>query len=239
VSYNTWTPHAVLSEAQAWRPSAWRIVEAQHVASTMKIVDNQNEQDVLEELLESSKPALPKAGESLDYLLASPFRYDPRRGGSRFRSNTDPGVFYGAANVHTACAELGYWRWKFLKDAVDLIKLEPVAHTAFQVDISATMVDLRKPPFATDATAWTHPTDYTSTQSFARTTRDAGVTTIVYQSVRDPKPSWCVAVLSPAAFHKPKPHPAMQTWWLAVYQDSIIWRREREKMTFTTAAWQI
>lgn len=89
------------------------MVEAQHTASTMKIVDSRDEQDVLEE----SKPARPAAAEALDFLLATPFRYDPRRGGSRFRAATDPGVFYGAESVRTAGAKLGYWRWRFLIDA--------------------------------------------------------------------------------------------------------------------------
>jgi hypothetical protein len=47
-------------------------VEAQHVASTMKIVDDAAEQDLLESLLEASKPPLPDPADGLDYLLASP-----------------------------------------------------------------------------------------------------------------------------------------------------------------------
>lgn len=237
MSFNTWTPLAVSSEAHDWRGSVWRMVEAQHIASTMKIVDSQAEQDLLETLLESSKPARPATAEALDYLLATPFRYGPLRGGSRFRSLTDPGVFYGAESVRTASAELGYWRWKFLNDAVDLEKLEPVAHTAFRADVSTLAVDLRQPPFSADAAAWLHPTDYSATQAFARVAREANLGGIVYQSVRDPHPAWCMALLTPQAFAKPKPHPTMQTWWLAVHQDQVIWRRENKSMTFSAAAW--
>lgn len=237
MSFNTWTPLAVSSEARDWRGSAWRIVEAQHIASTMKIVDSKDEQDLLETLLEGSKPSQPPSAEALDYLLATPFRYDPLRGGSRFRSLTDPGVFYGAESVRTAGAELGYWRWKFLKDAVDLEKLEPVAHTAFRADVSTLVADLRKPPFSADAEAWLHPTDYSATQAFAQVAREANIGGIVYQSVRDPHPAWCMALLTPQAFSKPKPHPAMQTWWLAVHQDEVIWRRDNKSMTFSVAAW--
>ena len=168
MSFNTWTPLAVSSEAQDWQGAVWRMVEAQHIASTMKLVDSQDEQDLLETLLESSKPARPAIAKGLDTLLATPFRYDPLRGGSRFRSVTDPGVFYGAESVRTAGAELGYWRWKFLKDAIGLEKIEPVAHTAFRAGVSTVVADLRKPPFSTDAEAWTHPTDYSATQAFAR-----------------------------------------------------------------------
>jgi hypothetical protein len=211
------------------------MVEAQHVAATMKIVDSRDEQDVLESLLETSKPPLPD--NALDYLLITPFRYHPLRYGSRFRASTDPGVFYGAEAVHTAAAELGFWRWKFLKDAVDLERLEPVAHSAFRALINTATVDLRKPPFAGDAAAWRHHCDYTATQAFATVARQAAIGGIFYQSVRDPKPSWCLAVLTPAAFAKPKPHGLMQTWWLAVNQHEVIWRRNHESMRFLTNQW--
>lgn len=237
MSFTIWTPRAVSSEARDWRGQAWRVVEAQHVTSTMKIVDNADEQDLLEALLESSKPPHSDAAAGLDYLLATPFRYDTRRGGSRFRATNDPGVFYGAGSVRTACAELGYWRWRFLRDAVDLDRLEPVAHTAFRADIAATTIDLREPPFATDAAAWRHPTDYHATQAFARVARDAGLGAIVYASVRDPAPGWCIAVLAPAAFAGRKPARSTQTWWLVVHGDAVLWRRDRESMSFSTAHW--
>ena len=84
----------------------------------MKLVDDAAQQDVLEMLLEGSKPPLPSSASRLHYLLATPFRYHPLRSGSRFRGPTDAGVFYGGECARTTCAELGYWRWKFLQDAV-------------------------------------------------------------------------------------------------------------------------
>ena len=238
MSSTIWTPLAVSAEARAWAAPAWRIVEAQHVASTMKIVDDAAEQDVLELLLETSKPPQPSAVSTLDYLLATPFRYDPRRGGSRFRGATDPGVFYGAQRVRTACAELGYWRWKFLQDAVDLERIEPVAHTAFRVRLATNVVDLREPPLSTDLNAWKHPTDYSATQAFARVAREAPIGAIIYPSVRDPEPAWCVAVLDSAAFASPKPDPTMQTWWLAVQKDAVVWRRDSERLVFAASRWR-
>ena len=208
------------------------MVEAQHIASTMKIVDSAAEQDLLESLLEASKPAPPASAKQLDYLLATPFRYDPQRGGSRFRGATDPGVFYGAQSVRTACAELGYWRWRFLKDAVDLQQLEPVAHTAFRTEIATTVVDLRQAPFQQDAAYWTDPSNYSTTQAFAKTAREAALGGIVYQSVRDPQASWCVAVLTPQAFAANKPDARTQTWWIAVQQGSVVCRREQESFLF-------
>lgn len=237
MSFNIWTPLAVSSEAHDWLGSVWRIVEAQHIASSMKIVDSRDEQELLDALLEGAKPARPSAAEALDYLLAAPFRYDPLRGGSRFRSATDPGVFYGAESVRSASAELGYLRWKFLKDAPDMEKLEPVAHTAFRAAVCARVVDLRKAPLVADAEAWLHPTNYSATQDFARTARRANIGGIVYQSVRDPHPAWCMALLTPQAFSKPKPYPMKEAWWLAVHQHEVIWWRDNESMTFSVAAW--
>ncbi len=214
------------------------MVEAQHVASTMKIVDSPDEQDVLEALLESNKPALPLAAEPLDYLLATPFRYPPLPGGSRFRVGIDPGVFYGADTVATAGAELGYWRWKFLHDAVDLDRLEPVAHTAFCAQVETWTVDLRKAPFDRDAARWMHPTDYHDTQAFARVAREAQVGGIIYASVRSTVPAWCLALLSPEGFAQRKPLHATQTWWLAVTPDGVLWRRDAQSMSFSAEGWQ-
>lgn len=237
MSFTIWTPLAVSSEARLWAADAWRMVEAQHIASTMKIVDNAAEQDLLESLLEGSKPAQPSQAAGLDYLLATPFRYDPKRGGSRFRGETDPGVFYGAQSVRTACAELGYWRWKFLKDAVDLVRLEPVAHTAFRAAIATSAVDLRTRPFEADVSALVDPNSYGVAQRFARVARQAEVGAIVYQSVRDSDTSWCVAVLTPQAFVSRKPDALMQTWWIAVHQDEVIWRRDSESWIFDVQGW--
>jgi hypothetical protein len=215
------------------------MVEAQHVASTMKIVDSPAEQDVLEALLEAGKPALPPEAETLDYLLATPFRYPPLPGGSRFRIGIDPGVFYGADTVATAAAELGYWRWKFLSDAVDLNRLEPVPHTAFCAQVSTTAVDLRQSPFDRDAARWTHPTDYADTQAFARVARQAEVGGIVYASVRSPTPAWCLALLTPTGFAQRKPVGNAQTWWLAVTVEGVLWRRDAQSMGYSAADWRM
>lgn len=232
-----WDAPAVLAEARNWRGRSWRVVEAQHVASTMKLVDGAAEQDVLEAVLEDAKPATPAGTAGLDYLLATPFRYPPRGGGSRFRAASDPGVYYGGETVRTACAELGYWRWRFLRDAVDLDRLDPVAHTVFRVEIATQAVDLRLPPFDARAADWRHPDDYAATQAFARVARDAGIGAVLYASVRDPDGGWCVALLTPAGFAGRRPDRARQTWWLAVQREGVAWRRDGVSMVFSMHTW--
>jgi hypothetical protein len=42
--------------------------------------------------------------------------------GSRFRSVTSPGIWYGADEAYCACAEVAYWRQRFLLDSAGLMK---------------------------------------------------------------------------------------------------------------------
>ena len=54
-----WQPDWFEGHIRPQATLAWRGVEAQHVVSTMRLVDSAAEQDLLEQLLEGSKPALP------------------------------------------------------------------------------------------------------------------------------------------------------------------------------------
>jgi hypothetical protein len=120
VSSNIWTRRAVESEAVRLQRRLWRAVEAQHIASTLRLVANVEEQHLLERLLDQSKPPLPPQTADLHYLLATPFRYSSPIG-SRFRAAADSGIWYGAEAQRTACAELGFWRWRFLIDSAALV----------------------------------------------------------------------------------------------------------------------
>ena len=146
MSSSTWTPRAVESEALRARRRLWRAVEAQHIASTLRLVASVDEQLLLEKLLEQSKPPLPPEAGGLHYLLATPFRYTSPVG-SRFRSPAESGIWYGAEAQRTACAELGYWRWRFLVDSEALEALGPSPQTVFRAGIDARWVDLTQAPF--------------------------------------------------------------------------------------------
>ena len=76
------------------------------------------------------------------------------------------------------------------------------------------------------------------TQAFARIAREVRIGAIIYPSVRDPEPAWCVAVLDSAAFASPRPDPTMQTWWLAVQRDDVVWRRDSERLVFAASSWR-
>ncbi len=237
MSFSTWTPHAVSSNEFTWSGLAWRMVEAQHYASTMKIVDTRDEQDLLEFVLEKSKPTLSSEFQGLHYLLATPFRYQPSKSGSRFRGVNDPSVFYCAESSLTAGIELGYWRWRFLNDSEGIDQIEPVAHTAFSVELSSKVIDLRTKPFSKDRLSWTQSTDYRATQELASIVRKTDVSIIFYESVRNPESSWCAAVLKPDAFKKPKPIGQMQTWLMKVSKSHLILRSDSESAQISTENW--
>jgi hypothetical protein len=191
----------------------WRVVEAQHTASTMRLADSLAEQALLETILEASKPPLPAGTEKLHYLLATPFRYRPRAG-SRFRAPFDGGVWYGAEHLRTALAEKSYWRLRFLLDSPATPDLKPVPHTAFNVAVRGRAIDLTAPPLTRDRALWTHPSDYGATQVLAVAAREAGLDLIRYESVRDPEHAACAAVLGPAAFGRARPKD-IETWFIA------------------------
>lgn len=202
-----WLDHAHASQAML----AWRGVEAQHVVSTMRLVDTMQEQDVLEALLEQSKPALPQSKTPKYYLLATPFRYRPQHS-SRFRRAGTQGLWYGAENLHAACAEVAYWRYRFILDSVPLLDSELLTeHTFFQAKVQGIAIDLMKPPWVKAKAVWTHGSDYTAPQALADAARERGVQWICYESVREPG-NRCAAVLDVEALEMAAPDSQHQTW---------------------------
>jgi hypothetical protein len=82
-----------------------------------------------------------------------------------------------------------------------------------------------------------HPTDYTATQALARIAREVPLAAIIWQSVRDPEPHYCVAVLSPAAFSARTPE-TLETWSLTILPKEAAWHREGEEaFSFATSVW--
>jgi hypothetical protein len=211
-------------------------VEAQHIASTLRLVAGVEEQLMLERLLDQSKPPLPAAAGDLHYLLSTPFRYSSPIG-SRFRPPADSGIWYGAEAQRTACAELGYWRWRFLMDSDALEAIGPSPQSVFRAGIDARLIDLTQSPFKKSRADWTHPNDYAPSQDLARAARLAAVDAIRYESVRDPEHGAAVAVLQPSCF---KPHKPLeqQSWFLTVRRSAVVWQREGQTFEFDAGDWQ-
>ena len=219
----------------------WRAVEAMHRVATMVLVDTLDEQFALERELEKSKPPLADQLTHLHWLLFTPFRYPPLPTGSRFRGPGDPGVFYGAESQRTACAELGYWRWRFLMDCPDLVSIDPMPQTLFQAEVTGAAIDLRGPEWAIGRARWMHPTNYAPCQEVAERARRSGIQVIRYASVRDQAGGACAAVLDPAALSKHAPI-ALEGWTLSVSKERVFWKSgsvfEDKSFDFKTDGWR-
>lgn len=225
---HTWTPDALSSEARPHTGHAWRLVEAQHIVSTLKVVDTLEEQVLLEEILEETKPPIPAECRHLDYLLSTPFRYRPYPHGSRFRkAGFTPGVWYGAAEPETAVAEIAFYRALFFADSPQTpFPDDPLIYTAFSAEVSTPCaLNLREEPLVRDAPLWEHLTDYRACQDLAEVAREVGIEIVLYRSVRDPKGGMNLAVLTCRAFAQPSPL-ERQTWRIRISPSGVQALRE-------------
>ena len=215
--------------------SLWRGVEAQHIIASMRLVDSAGEQQVLEELLETSKPPLPAGAEDQHYLLATPFRYCPPHE-SRFRPAGSKGLWYGAEELETACAEVAYWKWRFLVDSAALAaQALHTQHTFFQAQVSGRCVDLTAPPWSKSAAWWTQDTDYRACQQLAGAAREHSVAWVRYASARK-HPARCGVALAPAALSL-KPGFAQQTWACKTSREGVYLRHDDGAYSFEASNW--
>ena len=199
---------------------AWRGVEAQHIVATMRLVDTLDEQAVLEQVLEASKPALREPARARHYLLSTPFRYRSPLP-SRFRRAGAAGVWYGAETLQAAAAEVAYWRWRFLSASDGLRDRELLTeHTFFQAQVRGKAIDLTEAPWVQQRARWTADADYSATQALAQAARARGVEWIRYESVRQPD-GRCAAAFNVEALQLPEP-PVQQTWHCKTTLGSVL-----------------
>lgn len=207
------------------RTRLWRAVEAQHVVSTLRLVDDADQQALLEDMLEDSKPPLPPAAAAFHYLLFTPFRYvSPWP--SRFRAPLRTGVWYGAEQVRTALAEVGYWRWRMIGDSEAFEGQALVSQfTVFEAQVAGRCVNLCGQPWRAAQALWEHPTDYNACQALAARCSEHRVGWIRYRSVRDPQAGICGAVLAPEWLSLAAVVP-QQTWAARVTADAVMFSPE-------------
>lgn len=208
MSSHIWTPDELRSEARPLEGPAWRLVEAQHRISTLKLVNSLDEQDVLESILDETEPPMPPECRHLDYLLSTPFRYRPYPHGSRSRrAGITPGVWYGSSMPETAIAEMAFYRFLFYAESPETPFPDDAAeYTAFSADLSAAAaLDLTAGGLADDTARWMHLTDYGACQALADAAREMAAEVIRYGSVRNPEHGANVAVLTCLAFRNPAP----------------------------------
>lgn len=204
----TWIPDALRSEAAPLKGVFWRCVESQHLVSTLRLVDTLEDQALLEDILEDTKPPVPSECEGLHWLYMTPFRYGLYPNGSRFRkAGRTPGVYYISEHQRTAVIETGFHLLLFYAESpATPFPARPTEHTCFDVPVSVTRaIDLQKPPFNDVAAAWAHPTDYSETQALETAARDIDIEAITYGSVRDPETKRNCALLTCAGFSATAP----------------------------------
>ena len=165
----------------------FRLVESQEQAATLSLVDTLQEQALLEQLLEQTKPPVPPAAEGLHYLLKTPFRYPPLKWGSRFGSVYEPGIFYAGCSVAVTLAESAYYRMIFWQ-SMPTPAPKPIlrtAHTLFSVSYQTERgIALHQPPFSQHQALLTSKTDYQHTQQLGSAMRSAGVDAFVLRPVQ-------------------------------------------------------
>lgn len=185
-----------------------RMVESQEQVATNALVDSLEEQSLLEQMLEASKPAILSETAHLHYLLATPFRYPPLRHGSRFGTRHEPGLFYGSKDLSAALAETAYYRllfWSGMEAAPPAGRLT-TEHTAFGARYSAARgLLLHAEPFLRYQERLLDPQDYADTQKLGRSMRAAGIEAFEYRSARDPDSGMNIGLYRARAFAHPQP----------------------------------
>ena len=219
--------------AKPARRKLWRGVEAQHRVATMRLVDSTAEQQLLEQLLEASKPPLPPESQGLHYLISTPFRYSSPYP-SRYRPANEPGIWYGAEEAQTVAAELAFWRWKFLVESDGLRDEQLVTeHTFFQAQFKGVELDLTAQPWVKLRDLLRHGDDYSICHRLAREVRERStpeVAALHYESARR-EGGLCEAVLVPRALSLPSMHP-QQTWVCKTTRELVMFRHDDEALEY-------
>lgn len=184
-----------------------RLVESQEQVATNALVHTLAEQALLEDLLEASKPALPRGAAALHYLLATPFRYPPLPWGSRFGTRFEPSLFYGARQPDSVLAESAYYRFVFWSGMVEPPpRALQTRHSLFSATLHTERgLRLQDPPFDRFEAVLMHRSEYADTQALGAAMRAAGIEAFEYRSARDPQHDLNVALFTARAFASPRP----------------------------------
>jgi hypothetical protein len=213
MSLSIWTRCAASFKPRKIELSAWRVVESQHVLSTRKLVDSDEEQVLLEELVDKVKPPLPVGAEfqGLHYLLFTSFRHPPLRHGSRFGTRAERGIWYGSKELATSLAEVAYYRLLFLEGTRADLGTVTVELTAFTAAVRARAgADLTRPPFASFESAISSKVSYEASQALGACMRAAKMDGFLFISARAPVRGTNVGLFAPAFAQKgPK---RFETW---------------------------
>ena len=223
MSLTTWTPAAIASKATAFSQTMGRLALKGAQSSIYKITNTDDEAALVASAITRQRANSSFGFGQLHPLMREPFIAKAFPGGSRFRSQFDPGVFYCADSFETAAAERGYHHHLFVKNSPALENSGATAFTFFTVDLSMDLVDVRLTPFSKSPQIFHDKNSYAQSQRFASVVRQAGVSGIKYTSVRNPKKAFCVAMLSPTGFAASKPTSWDENWFCIADRKGARW----------------
>ncbi|WP_237750926.1 RES family NAD+ phosphorylase [Gallaecimonas xiamenensis] len=190
----------------------WRLVESQEQVATSHLVDSLAEQQLLEDLLDYSKPPRLPGTENLHYLLATPFRYPPLLWGSRFGRTHEPSLFYGGKSINVTLTEGAYYRLVFWHSMATpppsgLLRTQ---HSLFafhyRTDRGEKLQDWPEQAKLTD------PVHYGYCQDLGGRLRERGVEAFEYRSARCLEGELNLALFTPRALLSKRPR--RQSRWL-------------------------
>ena len=205
----------------------YRLVESQEQIATLGYVDTLDEQTLLEEMLEQTKPVYKEDLTAYHYLLSTPFRYPPLKWGSRFGGAHEPSLFYGGASVDVTLAESAYYRFVFWNSMAgtpikNQIRSE---HSLFSVDYQSQYgVSLHQAPFDNYQHEISNPTQYTQSQQLGSSMRASGVEAFEYSSARDLQQGICVGLFTARAFKYKNPK-NMSQWLCETTANEVLFKQ--------------
>lgn len=193
----------------------WRVVEAQHILNSRDLVDTLEEYDILEELLDNSKPTIQTHTKILDPLIFTPFRYPPLEYGSRFGRIFEPSLWYGSLDIKTALTEVAYYRLKFNQDTEAELGYVDTLLTAFNVCIKTKQgIDLTELLFSKYQDDISSKTSYSASQLLGSDMRENHIDAFIFYSARTQQPEKNIGIYSMDVFHQKKGRYSyhQQTW---------------------------
>lgn len=201
-----------------------RMVESQEQVVTVRLVDSLEEQQVLENLLDDSKPGR-TSGRKLDYLLSTPWRYPPLPWGSRFGRRFEPSLFYGSLSQKALLAEVAFYRWTFLFGMKKPFDGRVISqHTEFEANYKgARSFDLTRAPFSACEDMLRDKSRYGPCQALGSVLREKNADLVIYRSARADREELNIALYRPTALVSRKPL-APVPWLCETTGDSVTFR---------------
>ncbi len=238
MSKDIWAECEGKNHISTLKETAWRLVEAQEITATRRLVDSLEEQIILEDIIENAKPPLSKRYLEYHPLLHTPFRYPPLKYGSRFGSPLEHSLWYGSTQPATTMAEKAYYQFHFLRASSADFGMVELRLTLFSANVKTEKgVSLLKKPFAEHKQTISSPDSYHRSQLLGAAMREDGVEAFTYQSARDPNDGVNIALFTPKAFmHKSPTANSFQSWQCIANKELIEFIRicaiELESLSF-------